>query len=83
MSAAALISEILLAPHESDESTVEFRDITASAHACFLHFENGHATGQHLVTGDYLLPDEGLIMSSGAVRHARRVVRYGGAVLPF
>ncbi len=44
---------------------VEFRNVVASVHACFLHFSNGNQMGKHEVTNEHLIPQEGIIMSSG------------------
>lgn len=43
----------------------EFRNIHASSHECYKYFYNGDAMGHDLVTGEQLIPTEGIIMSSG------------------
>ncbi len=43
---------------------VEFRNIRSSNHTCFALFDNGHTAGA-TAEGDYLLPDSGVILSSG------------------
>jgi hypothetical protein len=44
---------------------VEFQNVIASNHACFLHFSKGNQMGKHEVTNEQLVPQEGIIMSSG------------------
>jgi hypothetical protein len=44
---------------------VEFQNVIASNHACFLHFSNGNQMGKHEVTNEHVVPQEGIIMSSG------------------
>lgn len=45
---------------------IEVRNVTSTgtdrSHRCFERFTNGHVMGNHLVTGDQLIPDEGIIM---------------------
>ncbi|KAL3791625.1 hypothetical protein HJC23_012215 [Cyclotella cryptica] len=48
---------------------VEFRNIIASNHSCFALFGNGHSAGTNKVTGGYLIPDSGVILSSGNPEH--------------
>jgi hypothetical protein len=44
---------------------VEFQNVVASNHACFLLFSNSNQMGKHKVTNEHLFPQEGIIMSSG------------------
>lgn len=44
---------------------VEFRNIEASDHACFALFGNGHSAGKNNATGAHLIPESGVILSSG------------------
>eukprot|EP01082_Thalassiosira_pseudonana_P000083 g127.t1 g127 contig1:303470-306620(-) len=46
---------------------VQFRNIDSSSHQCFALFKNGHSAGVHNVTGEYLIPDSGVMLSSGNV----------------
>ena len=46
---------------------VQFRNIDSSSHQCFALFNNGHSAGVHNVTGEYLIPDSGVMLSSGNV----------------
>ena len=59
--ATDLVENILPSPNGS----IQFQNIQASSHACFNLFTNGHAVGNDKVTGEYLMPDSGIIMSSG------------------
>ncbi|KAL9184816.1 LOW QUALITY PROTEIN: hypothetical protein ACHAXT_002593 [Thalassiosira profunda] len=61
MNVTDLVGEVLKDP----ENNVEFRNISASDHACFLHFYNGHRMGHHDETGAQLIPEEGIIMGTG------------------
>ena len=61
--AVELVEETLMDPTNAD--FVEFRNIQASGHACYQYFTQGHAAGKHKVTGEYLLPESGIIMSTG------------------
>ena len=61
MPADELIRNIFINPG----GEVNFRNVVASDHACFLHFHNGHRMGHHKITGEQLIPQEGIIMSSG------------------
>ena len=74
--ATAAISQILQSP----DNSLQLRNITSSSHACYASFTNGHPMGTLLdpLTGlninttngysenAYLLPNDGLIMSSGS-----------------
>ena len=74
--ATAAISQILQSP----DNSLQLRNITSSSHACYASFTNGHSMGTLLdpLTGlsinttngysenAYLLPNDGLIMSSGS-----------------
>ena len=44
---------------------VEFRNIKSSNHSCFALFDNGHSVGKNTATGAFLIPDSGIILSSG------------------
>lgn len=57
-------------------TTVAFQNIQSSSHACYRHFLHGHNMGTFKSTdpsvqaypdrlGQYLMPDSGMIMSSG------------------
>jgi hypothetical protein len=56
-----LVRDIFIDP----DGVVEFQNVNASNHACFLHFYNGNQMGNHAVTNEHLVPQEGIIMSSG------------------
>ena len=74
--ATAAISQIL----QSSDNSLQLRNITSSSHACYASFTNAHSMGTLLdpLTGlsinttngysenAYLLPNDGLIMSSGS-----------------
>jgi hypothetical protein len=59
--AADLVSNTFINP----DGGVEFQNVLASSHACFLHFSNGNQMGKHELTNEYLVPQEGIILSSG------------------
>ena len=44
---------------------VKIRNIASSSHSCFALFANGHSAGQNADTNEFLLPDEGIILSTG------------------
>ncbi len=50
---------------KNQDGNVEFQNVLSSNHACFLHFYNGHKMFKHNVTNAQLIPQEGIIMSSG------------------
>ena len=56
-----LVRNIFIDP----DGGVEFQNAVASNHACYLHFYNGNQMGKHVVTNQQLIPQEGIIMSSG------------------
>jgi len=56
-----LVRNIFIDP----DGGVEFQNAVASNHACYLHFYNGYQMGKNKVTNDPLVPQEGIIMSSG------------------
>ncbi|KAL7552796.1 hypothetical protein ACHAWF_016052, partial [Thalassiosira exigua] len=64
-SASDLLTSVLLSPSNAASGFVHFQNIAASDHACFAYFLEGHRMGSHLVSGDHLMSDSGLIMSSG------------------
>jgi hypothetical protein len=47
------------------EDPVEFRNVAASDHSCFALFANGHSAGRHSLTNNFLLPNDGIILSTG------------------
>ena len=47
------------------EDPVEFRNVAASDHSCFALFTNGHSAGGHSLFNQFLLPNEGILMSTG------------------
>ena len=59
--AVSLVRNVLRDPN----GYVEFQNIQASTHDCYKYFYNGDVMGQHLVSGNPLIPSEGIIMSSG------------------
>jgi hypothetical protein len=59
--ATDLVSNTFINP----DGGVEFQNVLASSHACFLHFSNGNQMGKHELTNEYLVPQEGIILSSG------------------
>ena len=52
-----------------DHSDIEVRNVTATSPvdglSCWAAFDNGHSAGVIGDTGEYLLPDQGVIMSTG------------------
>ena len=74
MSATQAVSNILRDPY----GHIQLRNVTSSSHACYKTFTNGYSMGTVLSSSsdgtlltnpsssnDYLLPNEGLLMSSG------------------
>ena len=61
LSAEELVIKYLQDPN----GLVKFRNIQSSNHSCFALFSNGHSAGVHNETGQYLIPDSGIILSSG------------------
>jgi hypothetical protein len=47
------------------DGQIQFRNVASSSHSCFALFANGHSAGRHKDTNDYLLPNDGIIMSTG------------------
>ncbi len=47
------------------EDPVEFRNVASSDHSCFALFEDGHSAGRHSLTNQFLLFNDGIIMSTG------------------
>ncbi|KAK1746712.1 choice-of-anchor L domain-containing protein [Skeletonema marinoi] len=47
------------------DGQIQFRNIAASSHSCFALFANGHSAGRHKDTNEFLLPNEGIILSTG------------------
>jgi len=46
-------------------SRVEYRNIVSASRSCFALFSNGHVAGKNGMTGEYLIPDRGIILSTG------------------
>jgi hypothetical protein len=61
LSAQELVENYFRNPYDP----VEFRNVAASDHSCFALFANGHYAGRHEVTNQFLLPNKGIIMSTG------------------
>ena len=61
LTATELVEKYLQDPN----GLVEFRNIESSDHTCFALFDNGHSAGKNNATGAYLIPDSGVILSSG------------------
>ncbi len=61
LSAQDLVESYFLDP----KGQIQFRNIAASDHSCFALFANGHSAGRHEDTNEFLLPDDGFIMSTG------------------
>lgn len=61
MSATELVEKYLQDPN----GLVEFRNIESSYHSCYALFGNGHSAGKNNSTGSYLIPESGVILSSG------------------
>jgi hypothetical protein len=59
------VDELVRNIFKDPDGEVEFRNVVASNHACFLRFYNGHQMGNHKVTGEQLIQEEGIIMGSG------------------
>lgn len=47
------------------DGQIQFRNIAASSHSCFALFTNGESAGRHKDTNEFLLPNDGIIMSTG------------------
>jgi len=47
------------------DGQIQFRNVGSSSHSCFALFANGHSAGRHKVTDEFLLPNDGIIMSTG------------------
>lgn len=47
------------------DGQIQFRNVASSSHSCFALFDNGHSAGRHKHTGQFLLPNKGIIMSTG------------------
>ena len=47
------------------DGQIQFRNVAASSHSCFALFANGHSAGRHIDTNEFLLPNEGIILSTG------------------
>lgn len=45
---------------------VQFRNIESSNHSCYALFANGHSTKKNTTTNEYLIPDRGIILSTGS-----------------
>ena len=45
--------------------SIQLRNITFSARTCYAAFHNGHSVGQSTVTGDFVIPDQGIILNTG------------------
>jgi len=61
MDAVTLVRTVLQDP----QGQIQFDNIEASGHDCFKRFANGHVMGQNVLTGEDLIPESGVIMSSG------------------
>ena len=63
---SSLSAQDLVENYFSDpEDPVEFRNVAASDHSCFALFADGHSAGRHSLTNQFLLPNDGVIMSTG------------------
>ncbi len=47
------------------QDPVEFRNVAASDHSCFALFADGHSAGRHSLSNQFLIPNDGFIMSTG------------------
>ena len=47
------------------DGQIQFRNVAASSHSCFALFGNGHSAGRNKDTNEFLLPNDGIIMSTG------------------
>ncbi len=61
LSAQDLVESYFLEPN----GDIQFRNVAASDHSCFALFANGHSAGRHKDTNEFLLPNNGIIMSTG------------------
>lgn len=47
------------------DGQVEVRNAASSDRSCFARFDNGHVVGKNAATSEYLIPDSGIILSTG------------------
>jgi hypothetical protein len=47
------------------DGLIQFRNIASSSRSCFALYENGYSAGRHKQTNQFLLPDNGIILSTG------------------
>ena len=50
---------------QNPEGDIQFQNVKSSNHSCFRSFYNGHKMGHNHETGVQLIPEEGIIMSTG------------------
>lgn len=61
LSVQELVENYFLYP----DGRIQFRNVAASDHSCFALFADGHSVGRDKDTNEFLLPDDGIIMSTG------------------
>ena len=49
----------------STNSTIQIRNVTSSVYSCYALFANGHSAGKNPLTNEYLIPDKGVLLSTG------------------
>ena len=63
---STLSAEDLVANYlRNAENLVQIRNVASSSHSCFALFDNGHSVGRNADTNQFLLPNKGVIMSTG------------------
>ena len=63
---SSLSAEDLVANYlRNSEDLVQIRNVASSSHSCFALFDNGHSVGRNEVSNQFLLPNKGVIMSTG------------------
>jgi hypothetical protein len=63
---SSLSAEDLVANYlRNSQDLVQIRNVASSSHSCFALFDNGHSVGRNAVSNQFLLPNKGVIMSTG------------------
>ena len=63
---SSLSAEDLVANYlRNAENLVQIRNVASSSHSCFALFDNGHSVGRNEVSNQFLLPNKGVILSTG------------------
>ena len=62
--ATYLVEQIL----QDSNGQVEFQNVQSAGHDCYKYFTDGSVMGTHSATNDPLVPESGIIMSTGKPR---------------